>query len=185
MDDFNAQLMAWLQAHRDDMKARYNRVLPVGELLFNRFDKAEYLHMGEGSSVYDSSVVMGDIQVGAHVWIGPHTVLEGINGTITIGDFVSINSGVMIFTHDSTQYYLSGGKNPVVKGDVTIGSNTVVGSMSMVGYGVSIGHHCVVGAGSLVSKDVPDYAIVAGTPAAVIGRVVLHDDGTVVFEYTT
>lgn len=161
---------------RDNMKRQYNRVLPTGELLFNRFDKAEYLQFGKNSSVYDTSVIMGDITVGENVWIGPYTLLEGINGHIIIGNYVSINAGVMIYTHDSTKHYVSGGRSPFLKGDVNIGNNSVIGSMSMIGPGVTIGDHCVVGANSLVSKSVPAFSIVAGTPAKIIGRVELDGD---------
>ena len=104
---------------------------------------------------------------------------------ILLGDFDSIlaedleyfsNSGVQIYTHDSTKHYLSGGKVPVKKGDVSIGDNTVIGSMSMVSFGVKIGKHCVIGANSMVSKDIPDYSIAYGTPAKVVGKVVVTED---------
>lgn len=94
---------------REKMKKKFNRVLPSGELIFNRFDKGQYLKCGKNSSVYDTSVVMGDVEIGDNVWVGPYTLLEGSNAKLKIGDFVSINAGVMIYTHDSTQYYLSGG----------------------------------------------------------------------------
>ncbi|MEF9864323.1 MAG: acyltransferase [Christensenellaceae bacterium] len=182
-DEFEKELNDLLVKRRNDMKAAYNRVLPTGELLFNRFDKAHYLGAGENSSVYDSCVVMGEIAIGSHVWIGPYTLIEGINGKVTIGDFVSINSGVMIFTHDSTKYYLSGGKNAFEKGDVHIGSNTVVGSMSMIGCGVEIGKHCLIAANSVVTKNVPDFCIVAGSPAKIIGEVLLCKNGEVELTY--
>ncbi len=101
---------------------------------------------------------------------------------MTIGDFVSIDAGVMIYTHDSTKYYVSGGKNPFDKGPVTIKNNTVIGTMSMVGCNVTIGEHCVIGAHSFVNQDVPDFSIAAGVPARVIGKVILNEKG-VDFEY--
>jgi acetyltransferase-like isoleucine patch superfamily enzyme len=183
MEEFEARLDALLAQRREAMKTKYNRVLPTGELLFDRYKKAEYLQAGQDSSVYDTSVIMGDIKIGEHVWIGPYTLIEGINGMVTIGDFVSINSGVMIFTHDSTKYYVSGGKNPFKKGDVHIGSNTVIGSMSMIGCNVEIGSRCVVAAGSVVTKSIPDCTIVGGNPAIRIGQVCVLQDGTVEFEY--
>lgn len=172
----------FMAARREEMKHKYNRVLPSGELIFNRFDKGEYLHCGEGSSVYDTSVIMGDVKIGDHVWVGPYTLLEGSSAQLTIGNFVSIDAGVMIYTHDSTKHYVSGGKAPFEHGPVTIGSYTVIGTMSMIGANVTIGDHCVIGAHSFVNKDVPDYSIVAGTPAKVIGKVILEEEG-VRFEY--
>lgn len=181
--EFEEKFNNLMQTRRDNMRAKYNRVLPSGEYIFNRFDKAHYLGCGEDSSVYDTSVVMGDVRIGEHVWIGPYTILEGINGKLNIGNYVSIDAGVTIYTHDTTRMYVSGGIEPVEKGDVVIGNYTVIGTMSMVGCGVKIGNHCVIGAYSFVNKDVPDRSIVAGVPAKKIGEVVLNSDKTVEFRY--
>lgn len=181
--EFSILFEKYMQAKRDDMREKYNRVLPSGELIFNRYDKAEYLTSGKGTSIYDTSVVMGDVQIGENVWIGPYTVLEGINGKLKIGNNVSINTGVTIYTHDSTKYYVSGGREPYIKGNVSIGDNTVIGTMSMVGCNVTIGNHCVIGAHSFVNHDIPDYSIAIGTPAKVVGKVHINEVGKVSFEY--
>lgn len=141
-----------MKFRRDEMKKRYDRVLPTGELIFNRFEKGVYLNCGENTSIYDTSIIMGKVEIGSNVWIGPYTLLEGLNGKLKIGDFVLIDAGAMIYTHDSTKYHLSGGKDKFKKGDVYIADNTVIGTMSMVNCGVSIGSHCVVGAHSFVKK---------------------------------
>lgn len=181
-EEFAELLERYLANKRHDMKCKYNRVLPSGELLFNRFEKSEYLHCGEGSSIYDTSVIMGDVKIGSHVWIGPYTLLEGINAQLTIGDHVSIDAGVMIYTHDSTKKFLSDAEQFVV-GDVTIGDHSVIGTMSMISCNTQIGHHCVVGAHSFVNEDIPDYSIAAGVPAKVIGRVYINDEGKVELSY--
>ncbi len=114
--------------------------------------------------------------------MGPYTILDGSHGRLVVNDFVSIDAGVMVYTHDSTKYHVSGGKSPFEQGDVVIKGHTVIGTMSMVGCNVTIGGHCVIGAHSFVNQDVPDYSIAAGVPAKVIGRVVL-DGNDVRFEY--
>ena len=182
-EEFGALFEGWMAEKRQEMKDRYDRVLPSGELIFNRFEKGKYLKCGEGSSVYDTSVVMGEVEIGDHVWVGPYTLLEGSNAKLKIGNFVSIDAGVMIYTHDSTRYYVSGGKDPFVSGDVTIGDNTVIGTMSMIGCGVTVGKHGVIAAHSYVNRDVPDYSIAAGVPARVIGRVKIDENGHASFEY--
>ncbi|GLC82503.1 acyltransferase [Lacrimispora brassicae] len=182
-DDFVVRFGEYMKCMRAEMKEKYNRVLPSGELIFNRFEKAKYLGFGEDSSIYDTSIVMGDVQVGKNVWIGPYTLLEGSNAKLEIGDFVSVDAGVMIYTHDSTRYYVSGGKTPFSRGPVTIKNNTVIGTMSMVSCNVTIGNHCVIAAHSFVNTDVPDYSIYAGIPAKKIGQVIEDEKEGVRFEY--
>ena len=89
---FEQELLAYLEEKREAMTRRFHRVLPTGELLFNRYDKAAYLGAGEGTSVYDTSVIMGDVRLGKKVWVGPYTLIEGIHAPVTVGDFVSINT---------------------------------------------------------------------------------------------
>src|ERR1700674_4717821 len=83
---------------RDEMRSRWNRDLPFEELLFDRWERAQYLGFGAGTSIYHTSYVYGDVRVGANTWIGPLTVLEG-SGGLTIGSNCSISAGVQIFTH--------------------------------------------------------------------------------------
>ena len=183
LEEFEALFNCLMESKREKMRKSYDRVLPSGELIFNRFDKAVYLSCGEGSSVYDTSVIMGDVRIGAHTWVGPYTLIEGANAAVDIGDYVTINSGAMIYSHDSTKYYVSGGKNAVDKAPVKINSYTVIGTMSIINCGVTIGSHCVVASNSFVNRDVPDYTIVGGNPAKPIGKVVLKESGEVEFDY--
>lgn len=181
--EFEELMTIYMQNKRNEMREKYNRVLPSGEYIFNRFEKASYLNCGKNTSVYDTSVIMGDVIIGDNVWVGPYTLLEGLNGKLEIGNYVSIDAGVMIYTHDSTKAYVSGGVEAFIKGDVTIGSYTVIGTMTMVGCNVSIGNHCVIGAHSFVNTDIPDYSIVAGIPAEIIGKVEIDDKGNTEFVY--
>ena len=89
----------------------------------------------------------------------------------------------MIYIHESTKNYVSGGVSPFEKGGVIIGIYTVIGSMSMISCGVPGGNHCVMGAHSFVNSDIPDYSTAAGIPAKIIGKVVLDEEGAASFEY--
>lgn len=182
-EDFvGSSFMDYLTNKRSKMLDKFNRVLPTNELLFDRWEKARLLNAGENSSLYDSCVVMGDVSIGKNVWVGPFTVLEGINGKLTIGDYCMISSGVQIFTHHSVKYALSGGVIDHEKGDVTIGNNTYIGGMCLIDKGITIGHHCVIGANSFVNRSIPDFSIAFGSPAKVVGKV--HMDGNEInFEY--
>jgi len=167
----------YLTEERETLKKKYNRVLPTNELLYDRWEKAKYLGFGKDSTIYDTSVVFGDVVVGDNVWVGPYTLLDGFYAELKIGNFVSINSGVQIYTHDTTDYYLSGGKAEYKKGSVEIGENSVIGSMSIVTQGVKIGKNSLVWANSLVTKDVPDNTIVSGNPAKIIGKIERTGEG--------
>ncbi len=181
--EFEEYFNRYMTKKREEMREKFNRVLPSGEYIFNRFDKARYLECGKGSSVYDTTVVMGDVTIGENVWIGPFAFIEGFNGKIEIGDYVAIGSGTMISTHDSSKNILTSGKEPVKKGNVKIGNNTIIHPMVMISCGVSIGNHCIIGTNSFVNDDVPDNSIVAGNPAKIIGAVKINEDGKVEFCY--
>ncbi len=94
---------------------------------------------------------------------------------ISIGNNVTLAADVRLYEHDMLQRMWNedpdykGTKIPFKKEDISIGDNTVLCARSIVLPGVSIGRNVVVACGSVVTKDVPDYAIVAGVPARIIG----------------
>src|SRR5215218_4042343 len=59
---------------------RWQRNLPLADYLVDRWEKARRLGFGAGSSIYDSSLVLGHVKVGENTWIGPFTVLDGSGG---------------------------------------------------------------------------------------------------------
>jgi len=181
LDDLQTQLSQM----RKNMREQYNRVVPTGELLFDRFSKASELGAGEGSSVYDSSLVLGDVSIGEHVWVGPNTILDGFHAKLSIGSWVTIASGACIFTHDSSKHYLSGGKDKSSTGAVTIGDCSVIGTLAIINPGVSIGDHCLIGSHSLVNTDIPNNSIAMGIPATVVGRVEIDDLGSVGYRWSS
>lgn len=156
------------------LKNKYNRVLPINELFTDRWEKAEYLGFGKGSSIYDSSCVFGDVKVGNDTWVGPYTILDG-SGGLSIGSSCSISAGVHIYSHSTVLWAVSAGKESYEYGQVSIGNNCFIGPQSMIQMGVSIGKHCIVAANSFVNKDVPDYTVVGGSPAKEIGQIVFSN----------
>ena len=159
---------------RSEMWTRWQRDLPIEEMLFDRWERAQNLGFGEGASIYHSSYVYGDVRVGRGTWIGPFTILEGTGG-ITIGDYCSISSGVQIYTHDSLNWALSGGRAAYDYGPVHIGDCCYIGSQTVISKNVSIGDHTVVGACSFVNRDIPAYSIAFGVPCKVVGKVVIEE----------
>ena len=154
-----------------ELLEKWNRSLPFGDGIVDRWERAKFLGFGDGASIYDSAVVIGDVRVGVKTWIGPSTVLDGSGGGLTIGSYCSISAGVQIYTHDSVKWALSGGIAEYERAPVSIGSSTYIGPMTIVGKGVRIGEHCLVGANSVVNKDLPDFSIAYGTTCRVVGKV--------------
>ena len=155
---------------RSQVKERWNRAVPFADELFDRWERAAFLGFGEGASIYDSSLVLGDIEVGEETWIGPFTVLDG-RGGLTIGKYCSVSTGVQIYSHDTVKWALTGGRAAEERAPTKIGDCCYIGPQTIIAKGVTIGDHSVVGAGSFVRRDVPAYRIAVGSPARVIGRV--------------
>jgi acetyltransferase-like isoleucine patch superfamily enzyme len=149
--------------------ARHHRSLPFGDYIVDRWDKARELGFGEGTSVYDSVVVLGDVKVGRDTWIGPFVVLDG-SGGLTIGAHCSISAGVQIYSHDTVEWALSGGTAAYTHAPTAIGDNCYIGPSTVIAKGVRIGDGCRIGANSLVLADIPAGSLAHGTPCRVVGR---------------
>lgn len=154
---------------------QFNRSLPFAETLLDRWERAKKLGFGDNSSIYDSALVFGDTKVGANVWIGPNTIIDG-SGGLTIGDFCTISVGVHIYTHDNVKQTLTSGKHPIERSPVQIGNNVYIAPNAIITKGVSIGNFCIIGAHAFVNKDVPDNSIVIGQPAKVVGSITFEND---------
>lgn len=107
------------------------------------------------------------VEMGMNVWIGPGATL-GAMGGIVLEDRVRISQGAFIETGDLdlTQEL----PYPHTAKPIHIGAGVWIGANATVLGGVTIGRQAVVAAGSVVTKDVPADAIVAGVPARVIGQ---------------
>jgi acetyltransferase-like isoleucine patch superfamily enzyme len=148
-------------------RKKWNRVLPFGDYFVDRWEKARMLGFGEGTSIYDSSLVIGDVNVGKNTWIGPFTLLDGSGGGLEIGNNCSISAGVQIYTHDSVSWAISGGKAPKDTAPTKVGSNCYIGPNVIIAKGVTIGDGCIIGANSLVLVDIPMNTKAFGTPCRV------------------
>jgi acetyltransferase-like isoleucine patch superfamily enzyme len=162
-------LRALWAARRKEVDAQHRRTLPLGDYIVDRWEKARSLGFGEGASIYDSALVIGDVTVGEHSWIGPQALLDG-SGGLTIGSYCSISAGVQIYSHDTVQWAVSGGKAPYEKAPTKIGSRCYIGPNCIIAKGVSIGDGCVIGAGSVVLESISAGSKAAGAPCKLIGR---------------
>ncbi|WP_010517344.1 acyltransferase [Croceivirga radicis] len=112
------------------------------------------------------------IKMGMKVGMGVHQLNEiyidySHCWLIEIDDEVTFGPQVYLLAHDaSTKREIGYSKI----GKLKIGSRSFIGAKSIIMPGVKIGSHCIVAAGSVVTKDVPDNTIVAGNPAKPIGK---------------
>lgn len=157
-------LRAMLATQGAEVQRLWQRSLPMADYVVDRWQKARELGFGEGSSIYDSCLVIADVKVGCNTWIGPFTILDG-SGGLEIGDFCSISAGVQIYTHDTVRWAISGGRCPPERAPVRIGSRCYIGPNVVISKGVTIGDGCVIGANSLVNSDVPSGMKAWGNPA--------------------
>ncbi len=85
---------------------------------------------------------------------------------VSLGDHVTVTSGVRFVTHDGGVWvFREQMKDIDVFGPIRIGDNVFIGINTIIFPGVTIGNNCVIGAGSLVTRDVPSETVAAGVPA--------------------
>lgn len=121
------------------------------------------------------------VKLGKNAGIGYGIYLDvGGLKRLTIGKNFLIGSESLMLLHrrDIGQYYqgMNAHDIPMKEYYTTIGDNVQIGMRAMIMPGVTIGDGAVIGANSIVTKDVPPYAIVAGQPAKVIRYVQKRDE---------
>lgn len=127
-------------------------------------------HLGKYSVIEDYSCLnnaVGDIIIGDYCRIGlSNTVI----GPIEIGDRVNISQNVVLIGLDHIYNDINKGiiEQGVTTAKITIGSDTIIGANTVILSGKTIGEHCFIGAGSVVTRDIPSYSICVGNPAKII-----------------
>lgn len=138
--------------------------------------------IGTNTKVWQYAVIFANARIGENCNICAHTLIEN---DVLIGNNVTVKSGVFLwdgltiendvfigpnatFTNDlypRSKQYPEEFKRTVVKQGASIGANSTILP------GITIGLKAMVGAGSVVTKSVPDYAVVVGNPAKIIKYV--------------
>jgi acetyltransferase-like isoleucine patch superfamily enzyme len=117
-----------------------------------------------------------NITLGKHVFIGHFNYIDGFK-KVEIGDGCQITNYVSILTHSSHNSLRYKGlddsgllmENILTSGDVSIDKNTYIGPHSVIMPGSKLGKNCIVSAFSYVNGEFPDYSILRGQPARIIG----------------
>ncbi len=124
------------------------------------------LRMGERSYIAAHAYVTGSVTIGADSTINPFTV---VRGRVTLGDGVRIgaHASLLAFNHGTAPDQPIF-RQPHTSRGITVGDDVWIGSNALILDGITIGPHSIIGAGAVVTKDVPPYSVTAGNPARVI-----------------
>jgi maltose O-acetyltransferase len=127
------------------------------------------LHIGIGTktAIHMGCFVTGNnIRIGNNCVVNRNTYLDG-RTSLTIGNNVSISPHVYIISldHDPQSPVFAAVNKPV-----TIDDYVWIGARATILPGVHLGKGCVIGAGAIVTRNIPEYAIAVGVPAKVVGQ---------------
>lgn len=136
-------------------------------------------NIGEGTRIWQFAVVLKEATIGRNCNICAHTLIEN---DVVLGDNVSVKSGVYIWDGTTIGNNVFIGPCATFTNDkmprskvypdefsrITIEEHASIGANATLLPGITIGKYAMVGAGSVVTKDVPAYAVVVGNPAKII-----------------
>jgi acetyltransferase-like isoleucine patch superfamily enzyme len=109
------------------------------------------------------------LEIGANVYIGMNSIINGFAAKIIVGNNVSISQNVNIMVDSGPNASLAMQKVfPIRKGPINIGDHCWIGASSIIMPNVTLGDYCIVAANSFVNKSFPPFSMIGGTPAKLI-----------------
>lgn len=169
---------AWAEAWQAEVQARLlaQETVRLGAGCFIAPEAAIFgepgraVVLGEGCAIAAQAFLHGPLTLGNGVSVNAGARLDGGRKGIQIGDGTRIASGAALYAFDHGLKPDRAIKDqPVRSRGIRLGQDVWIGANAAVTDGVHIGDHAVVAMGAVVARDVPDWAIVAGVPALVVG----------------
>ena len=130
--------------------------------------RRELVEIAEQSDLNSATLIHPNVNIGLDVHIGPGSILNaGVSLTtnVVLGAHVQLNPGVLVGHDTEISDFVSIYPGATIGGNVQIGVGSTIGANVTVLQGISIGHFAVLGAGSVVTKSVSNFAIAKGVPA--------------------
>lgn len=136
-----------------------------------RYWKRQGYEFADNCFIYRNVYFLGVVKMGSNSSISNNSFLNGGTEGIIIGNDVMIapNCVLVAFDHGMSDLETPMIKQPWKYSKIVIDDDVWIGANCTIAKGVHIGKGCIVGANSVVTKDVSPYSIVGGVPAKVIG----------------
>ena len=152
--------------HKKGKRSLIRRRTRMDVLPFNHFE------IGKDSTIEDFSTInngVGDVLIGERTRIGLGNVLIG---PVKVGNDIMFAQNVVLsgLNHSYEDISLPISQQKVSTSQIIIEDEVWIGANAIVTAGVTVGKHSVVAGGSVVVKDVPPYAVVAGNPARILKK---------------
>lgn len=170
--------LEWARAWQDEVQRHLmeQETVELGEGCFVAPEAAIFgepgraVRLGDGCAIAANAFLHGPLTLGAGVSVNARASLDGGAKGIVVGEGTRIASGACLYAFDhgmAPEREIR--EQPVVSRGIVIGADVWIGAQAGVTDGVRVGDHAVVAMGAVVTRDVPEWAIVAGVPAKVIG----------------
>lgn len=156
-------------SYSDFVKIGHNVIIEPGVMVFH----PENIYIGNNVYIGHYTLLKGyykgKLVIGDNSWIGQMCFFHSA-GNIEIGKAVGIGPGVKIISSSHTDHQPDDALilQPLLFKPVIIGDGVDIGVNATILPGVKIGEGAIIGAGSVVTKNIPEYAVVAGNPARIL-----------------
>lgn len=169
----NGRPRLWVKIFINPLYFRHDKGALIRRHTLLNVSPINNFHLGANSCIEEFCVVdngVGDIEIGNNTLIGLRNTLIG---PIKIGNNVILAQNIVLsgLNHGYKDLNLPIREQKVNTKEIIIDDDSWIGANSTIVAGVHIGKHAIVAGGSVVTKDVPPYTIVAGNPAKVIKEI--------------